>query len=366
MNVRRLSKLLFSKKFTEFDDLNKKLLIDRNMENKKIHILYVDDERQNLVSFKASFRHHYQVSIAQGGEEALQKLDENPAISLIISDQRMPGMSGVEFLERAQEKYPKPIRMVMTGYSDIEAVVQAINKGKVYYYISKPWNLDELKMIIDKALEAYYLQQENQSLQAEKALLQLRNVEQEKENMRSRFEALRNQVNPHFLFNSLNALSSLVHEDADLAESFILKLTKIYRYVLDLQDQNLISLEEELKFIDNYLFLQQIRFGNNLRLYRQVDASALNRNVPPLSLQLLVENAIKHNIISAENPLTIELVVEGEETLVVKNNLQIRMKKLESTGLGQENLRARYSLLCDRVPSFSEEESSYIARIPLL
>lgn len=336
------------------------------MQNKKVHILYVDDERQNLVSFKASFRHYYKVSIAQGGEEALKILEDNDEISLIISDQRMPGMSGVEFLEHAQEKYPAPIRMVMTGYSDIEAVVQAINKGKVYYYVSKPWNLDELKMIIDKALHAYQLRRENRNLQAEKALLQLRNAEQQKENMRSRFEALRNQVNPHFLFNSLNALSSLVHEDADLAESFILKLTKIYRYVLDLQDQNLIRLEEELRFIDNYLFLQQIRFGNNLRLYSQIDARVLNLSVPPLSLQLLVENAIKHNVISAENPLTIELMVEGEDILLVKNNLQKRMKKLESTGIGQENLKARYTMLSERAPEFKEENDYYFARIPLL
>lgn len=336
------------------------------MEDNKAHILYVDDERQNLVSFKASFRHHYQVSIAQGGSEALQILDEADGISLIISDQRMPQMSGVEFLEKVQEKHPEAVRMIMTGYSDIEAVIQAINKGKIYYYITKPWNLDELKMIIDKALDSFRLQQENQVLHAEKALLELKNARQERENIRSRFEALKNQVNPHFLFNSLNALSTLVHEDADLAESFILKLTRIYRYVLDLNDRTLISLEDELGFIDNYLFLQQIRFGNNLRLYRQVDREALRKKVPPLSLQLLVENAIKHNVISGEHALTIELRVEEGDTLLVKNNLQKRLRKVESTGLGLNNLRSRYQLISDRMPEFVEEDNAYLARIPLL
>jgi len=336
------------------------------MEDNKAHILYVDDERQNLVSFKASFRHHYQVSIAQGGNEALQILDEAEGISLIISDQRMPQMSGVEFLEQVQAKHPEAVRMIMTGYSDIEAVIQAINKGKIYYYITKPWNLDELKMIIDKALDSFRLQQENQVLHAEKALLELKNAKQERENIRSRFEALKNQVNPHFLFNSLNALSTLVHEDADLAESFILKLTRIYRYVLDLNDRTLIPLEDELGFIDNYLFLQQIRFGNNLRLYRQVDREALRKKVPPLSLQLLVENAIKHNVISAENALTIELRVEEGDVLLVKNNLQKRLRKVESTGLGLKNLRSRYQLISDRMPEFVEEKDAYLARIPLL
>ncbi|MEM6806876.1 MAG: histidine kinase [Bacteroidota bacterium] len=336
------------------------------MVGKKAHILYVDDERQNLVSFKASFRHHFKVSIALGGREALEILEEHPNISLIISDQRMPVMSGVEFLEKVQERHPKPIRMVMTGYSDIEAVIQSINKGKIYYYITKPWNLDELKMVIDKALNTFRLQEENHSLQAEKALLMLRAAEQERENMRSQFEALRNQVNPHFLFNSLNALSSLVHEDADLAESFILKLTKIYRYVLDLKDQSLISLEEELLFIDNYLFLQQIRFGNNLRLYRQIAKDALKKKVPPLSLQLLIENAIKHNEISSENPLTIELKLDGTEVLLVSNNLQKRLRKAESTGLGLENLRKRYQMLSDKSPEFMELGNQYLARIPLL
>jgi response regulator RpfG family c-di-GMP phosphodiesterase len=124
------------------------------MSAEKISILYVDDEENNLFSFKATFRIKYQVLTAISGEEALKILDTKP-INIIITDQRMPEMTGVEFLEKVLEKYPDPMRILLTGYADMGAVVDAVNKGKIFHYLAKPWNEEELDMTIIRAYEKY-------------------------------------------------------------------------------------------------------------------------------------------------------------------------------------------------------------------
>ncbi|QJB33865.1 response regulator [Chitinophaga oryzae] len=135
------------------------------MSAQHIHILYIDDEIHNLNAFKASFRRLYNVFTATSAEEAVKLLGEHE-FHIIISDQRMPKMTGIEFFESILEKYPEPIRMLLTGYADINAVVDAINKGQVYKYFSKPWNEEELKHNIEKAYEVYSLRKENKELTA--------------------------------------------------------------------------------------------------------------------------------------------------------------------------------------------------------
>jgi response regulator RpfG family c-di-GMP phosphodiesterase len=130
-----------------------------------IHILYIDDEIHNLNAFKASFRRQFTVFTAESAEEAVKILSEND-IHIIISDQRMPRMTGIEFFESILEKYPEPIRILLTGYADINAVIDAINKGQVYKYFSKPWNEEELRHNIEKAYEVYALRKENKELTA--------------------------------------------------------------------------------------------------------------------------------------------------------------------------------------------------------
>ena len=130
-----------------------------------IHILYIDDEIHNLNAFKASFRRLYTVFTAESAEAAVKILSEND-IHIIISDQRMPRMTGIEFFESILEKYPEPIRILLTGYADINAVIDAINKGQVYKYFSKPWNEEELRHNIEKAYEVYALRKENKELTA--------------------------------------------------------------------------------------------------------------------------------------------------------------------------------------------------------
>ena len=120
----------------------------------KIKVLYVDDEENNLISFKATFRLKFHVMTALSGDEALQIL-ETKDVDIIITDQRMPNMTGIEFLEKVLVKYPEPMRLLLTGYADMNAVIEAVNKGKIYYYLSKPWNEAEIQKTIEKAYEIY-------------------------------------------------------------------------------------------------------------------------------------------------------------------------------------------------------------------
>jgi response regulator RpfG family c-di-GMP phosphodiesterase len=133
------------------------------MSDKKINILYIDDEQNNLVSFKATFRLKYSVYIAISGEEAKRVLEANP-IDIIITDQRMPNMTGVEFLESILEQYPDPMRILLTGYADMNAVIDAINKGKIFHYLTKPWNEEELDMTIKRAYDVYRLKLDEKEL----------------------------------------------------------------------------------------------------------------------------------------------------------------------------------------------------------
>lgn len=120
----------------------------------KISILYVDDEENNLVSFKANFRMKYNIITAISGSEAIEILKKTP-VEIIITDQRMPEMTGVEFLEKVIEINPEPMRILLTGYTDMTAVIDAVNKGKIFHYLTKPWNADELNDTIKKAYEIY-------------------------------------------------------------------------------------------------------------------------------------------------------------------------------------------------------------------
>jgi response regulator RpfG family c-di-GMP phosphodiesterase len=125
------------------------------MPEDKITILYVDDEENNLFSFKATFRIKYHVLTAISGEEALKIVESEPVIHIIISDQRMPNMTGVDFFEKVQEKHPDPMRILLTGFADMNAVIDAVNIGRIFHYLTKPWNEEELDMTIQRAFKAY-------------------------------------------------------------------------------------------------------------------------------------------------------------------------------------------------------------------
>lgn len=185
------------------------------------------------------------------------------------------------------------------------------------------------------------------------------------EKLASQYQSLKDQLNPHFLFNSLNVLSNLVYEDADKSAAFIQKLSKIYRYVLEVQQEELVSLSRELDFARNFLELQKIRFEENLVFSIQVPVEN-GFFIPPLSLELLLENAIKHNIASQDNPLFIQ-ILQKEKELWISNTFQPRIGSEESsTGIGLNNIRMRYQLLSNRQIEVVQSENEFLVRLPLL
>ena len=178
-------------------------------------------------------------------------------------------------------------------------------------------------------------------------------------------QALKTQVNPHFLFNSLSVLSELVTKDAQRSEQFIHHLGKAYRYILEQKEMELVTLQEELEFLDAYFFLLQIRFGNKIRLEKDVSPGSLQHRLPPLTLQLLIENAVKHNKMSGSEPLTIGLRT-GKNELVVTNPIRRREPAGHSTGIGLENIRLRLAHFTDKQVIVIGQHHTFSVTIPLV
>lgn len=203
----------------------------------------------------------------------------------------------------------------------------------------------------------YFMNELRQSIE-EKELLK-------RESLQAQLNALKTQVNPHFLFNNLNTLTSVIPDNPQQAIDFVQQLSKVYRHILEVKDEKAIPLFEELEVLRAYAFLLKTRFGNNLDIAINVPAEKMHKMIVPLSLQLLMENAIKHNIVSSERPLKIDVfAVNG--TLVVSNNLQKKKQLFESTGIGLDNIRNRYRLLSDRIVSVTESSTSFTVSIPLI
>ncbi len=188
----------------------------------------------------------------------------------------------------------------------------------------------------------------------------------QKENLQSQFEMLKNQVNPHFLFNSLNILTSLISVEPELAEKFTGQLSKVYRYVLEHRAEDLVKLRTELEFLKSYIFLLTIRFGDKLEVYYDVDEAKLDKKLPPLSLQMLTENAIRHNFFTNRYPLIIDIFADNNNYLNVVNNYQKREQAVESNGIGLSNIANRYSYFTDKQTYFGVEDDKFVAKIPLI
>ncbi|MDZ7776348.1 MAG: histidine kinase [Bacteroidales bacterium] len=180
-----------------------------------------------------------------------------------------------------------------------------------------------------------------------------------------KFEVLKSQINPHFLFNSLNVLSGLIQKDQDKAQDFVDEFSHIYRYVLESIEEPLVSLEKELDFINAYMYLQQIRYGKSIEYSIDIPAAMLRYQMPPLSLQVVFENAIKHNQFTGEAPLNIKITVDDHK-LVVSNTYRPKVSKYDRKGIGQQNLQRRYALLGNEKPAFRITENNYIVELPLI
>jgi LytS/YehU family sensor histidine kinase len=188
----------------------------------------------------------------------------------------------------------------------------------------------------------------------------------EKDNTLAQYLNLKSQIEPHFLFNSLSVLSSLIYSDKELASEFVLKLSRILRFVIEKNSFLLVPLNEEMTFIENYIFLIKTRFDDEVVFNSSIDEKKISScYVPPASIQTLVENAIKHNKFSKESPLQIE-VYNSSNRITVSNNVNLRNHGETSTGKGLDNLKARYSHFTSNLVEITQTEDSFTVSIPLL
>lgn len=192
----------------------------------------------------------------------------------------------------------------------------------------------------------------------------LRTQALEKANLEARYDTLRNQVNPHFLFNSLNTLLMLVNENP-VASKYVESISEIMRYMLQSQDKEAVLLRDELKIARDYIFIQQSRFGDKLQVEFDVPEKYYHNAIPPLALQMLLENAIKHNVVSKEDPLKVRVYMQDSLFIVIENTMKAKIDKDPSTGVGLENIRNRYIHLTGKDIIVKQENGKFVVMLPL-
>lgn len=205
----------------------------------------------------------------------------------------------------------------------------------------------------------YYL---NMIFETQQARVEVERLKQE--NLEARLDSLKQQISPHFLFNALNTLKTLT-VDPNVKE-YTMQLAHVYRYLLNFNENNVVKIEEELKFIESYLYIQKTRFEDALNIDIQINKEIFKKCIPPLSLQTLVENAIKHNVISNAKPLQIKIFNEQDQYLIVQNNLQPKLSVEDSTGKGLQNINDRYTLLSNQQIHITNGPIYFIVKLPLL
>ncbi len=187
-----------------------------------------------------------------------------------------------------------------------------------------------------------------------------------RENIQAKYDALRNQIDPHFFFNSLSVLTNLVYKSPDLSADYITQLAKTYRYILDKKFENLVPIETELDFLESYLYLIRIRHQNSIQVTVQIDESLRSKGlIPPASLQMLIENAIKHNRFSANDPLLITIVNESGR-LIITNHVRKKVSSDISSGIGLENIQKRYNLISGQAISIDQSDELFTVKIPVI
>lgn len=208
-------------------------------------------------------------------------------------------------------------------------------------------------------------------IEKEKEIMLRKNLEYDnqaliQENLQTKYSSLKTQVNPHFLFNSLNSLSALITSNPERAEIFLEEMSTVYRYLLRSNEQELISLEEEISFIKSYAHLLKNRFDNGFQIHFEIEELFLHYKLPPLTLQLLLENAVKHNTLSEAEPLLVVFETTNDGILIVRNNLQKKNNQLFSNKIGLKNIVTKYELLKERTVRYEETTTEFIVYIPLI
>jgi sensor histidine kinase YesM len=200
----------------------------------------------------------------------------------------------------------------------------------------------------------------------EKQAVLIENEKLSRENLQSQYQSLKNQVSPHFLFNSLTALKELIDDDPAIAGDYVKHLSQVLRYTLRSNENQTISLFDEIESVKSYLFLIKMRFGSNLQVDFRINEVYNSHRLPPMVIQTLIENAVKHNEISRRNPLNILLMTSESNSLIVTNTLQKKVSLEPGTGIGLNNLLKQYLLLCGEEVRISSSENEFRVEVPLI
>ncbi len=283
----------------------------------KIHVLYIDDEKNNLISFKSSFRKDFKIYTANSSEEGLKVLEGNSDIHVVITDQRMPKTTGTQFLESITSIYPKPMRVLLTGYSDMDAVIGAINKGAVYKYITKPWNEDEIKTVIKEAYRAYLVKEDSEMF-VYKASHDLRSPLASIEGL---LEVIKHRVSEsEEIYRFVDLIDTSVNRVQDIM-SELLEFKQLGEVNPKFDEINFKDCIEEVKdsisFMDNF---EKNEFS--IEVYQKT-AFVNDEVILKSIIQNLVSNAVKYGNYSDENKPKISIksiITDTEAHLIVKDN----------------------------------------------
>jgi len=295
-------------------------------------------------------------------EKALAESDR-----LIADKDSMATVLREEALAEAQSRFEVSRMEKELALTKAEAEVNALRAQRSWIAWGALAVIVVLAVVLILQYRRQYLakKQAALALESDKERLLEENELLHQENLMARFETLKSQIDPHFLFNAMNTLYTLVETEPRKAREFVSSFSALYRKVLTSRERTIVPVQEELELVHHYLFLQRIRFGDSLRVAVAVPAHALQGYLPPFTLQMLLENAIKHNVISAAHPLHITITVEGDR-LIVRNDLLPRGTKESGTGTGLENIRRRYLMLGAAEPTFTVSDPYYTASVPIL
>lgn len=239
------------------------------------------------------------------------------------------------------------------------------NKFKDFIPLYKRVIFLAIHTIIFCALIFYIVKSESDKTKRSIILTEL--TKTKNENLETQLKLLKQEISPHFLFNSLNTLRCIATDNK--TKSYITQLSNVYRYLLTnnkYKDEDLVLLKDELEFTNSYLYILKERFEDSLDIDINISQETLYMQIPPLALQVLIENATKHNVVSMDSPLSIYIYNEGEETLVVKNNLQPKLSSEDSLGIGLDNIKKRYQLLSDKEIEIIKTDTDFTVKIPLI
>jgi two-component system LytT family sensor kinase len=276
-------------------------------------------------------------------------------------------------IQFAVNRYPvfkETVKLIAFQVIALCVFVLLVELGEIYvaeHYLKVPMtHSDKTTLIIGSLLITFMISSIYSSvaffLQWKENLLRTQALE--KANLEARYDTLRNQVNPHFLFNSLNTLLMLVN-DNPVASKYVESISEIMRYMLQSQDKDAVLLRDEMKIARDYVFVQQSRFGDKLKVEFDVHEQYFHYAIPPLALQMLLENALKHNVVSKEDPLFVKVYVLDNVYIVIENTVKAKIDKDPSTGVGLDNIRNRYLHLTGKNIVVKHDNGKFVVMLPL-